>query len=208
MGVSLSQGVELRGLGRFVMDMHESPSTAHALFEKTIALSVSHVCRLSEVGVGVNIYESWVTLPFIIPDIFRDLVVPYKKRIMRLIKEKFSTTAPVMIMGGNTNVLIDFFIETDTSLVVADYMTDFAFMKRKIGEACSGMVICWRLDPKQIERGDWTGLSGPIDAFARKSRGMNNYVCGCVHLDTPGEHLLRFKEMCLTVTPDKCSFPL
>lgn len=209
MGGPFSQAVELRGFDKFIIDMYETPSTVHELLEKTTALSVSHVCRLSTVGVGVNIYESWATLPLISPDIFRDFVVPYEKRIIRAVKEKFSTPAPAVIMGGDTSVLIDFFIETDTSLVVADYMTDFAFMKRKIDAAGSGMVIRGCLDPKQIERGDWAGLAGPIKALAQKSRGMNNYVwgCGCVPLDTPREHLLRFKEMCLSVDPDQGNSP-
>ncbi|MBN2553785.1 MAG: hypothetical protein JXB06_13490 [Spirochaetales bacterium] len=200
MGGPFSQAVELRGFDRFIMDIYERPSTVHELLEKTTALSVSHACRLSSVGVGVNVYESWATLPLISPDIFRDFVVPYEKRVIRAVKEKYTTPAPAVIMGGDTSILIEFFIEVDTSLVVADYMTDFSFMRKKIQSAGSGMVIRGCLDPKQIERGDWEGLERPIETLAQKSAGMNNYVwgCGCVPLDTPREHLLRFKEMCLS----------
>ncbi len=208
MGGPFSQAVELRGFDRFIMDIYKTPFAVRELLEKTTELSISHACRLSTVGVGVNIYESWATLPLISPDIFRDFVVPYERRIIRAVKEKFSTPAPAVIMGGDTSVLIDFFIEIDTSLVVADYMTDFAFMKKKIEAAGTEMVIRGCLDPKQIERGDWAGLAGPIKALAQKSRGMNNYVwgCGCVPIDTPREYLLRFKEMCLSANPNQGTF--
>jgi uroporphyrinogen decarboxylase len=203
MGGPFSQAVELRGFDRFIMDIYERPSAVHELLEKTTALSISHARRLSSVGVGVNVYESWATLPLISPDIFRDFVVPYEKRIIRAVKERYPTPAPAVIMGGDTSILIDFFIEVGTSLVVADYMTDFSFMKEKIQAAGSGMVIRGCLDPKQIERGDWAALEGPIRTLAQKSKGMNNYVwgCGCVPLDTPREYLLRFKEMCLSADP-------
>ena len=208
MGGPFSQAVELRGFDRFIMDIYENPSAVRELLEKTTTLSISHACRLCTVGVGVNIYESWATLPLISPDIFRDFVVPYEKRIIRAVREKHSTPAPAVIMGGDTSVLIDFFLEVDTSLVVADYMTDFDFMKKKIEAAGSRMVIRGCLDPKQIERGDWAGLARPVKALAQKSRGMNNYVwgCGCVPIDTPKEYLLRFKEMCLSADPDQGTF--
>jgi hypothetical protein len=121
----------------------------------------------------------------------------------KAVKERFSTPAPAVIMGGDTSILMDFFLEVGTSLVVADYMTDFAFMKEKIQTAGSDMVIRGCVYPKQIERGDWEALAGPIRALALKSKGMNNYVwgCGCVPLDTPREYLLRFKDMCLSAEP-------
>lgn len=198
MGGPFSQAVELRSFDKFLMDMYDNPKEARALLDRTTELSIRHAKRLSEQGVGVNIYESWATLPLISPDIFRDFVVPYEKRIVGEIRGRFDTPAPAVIMGGNTSALIDFFIDIDTSLVVADYMTDFGFMLAKLREHESRMVIRGCLDPKQIERGEWDALQTPIDALAEKSRDMANFVwgCGCVSIDTPKEHLLRFGEMC------------
>jgi uroporphyrinogen decarboxylase len=90
MGGPFSQAVELRGFDRFIMDIYETPSAVRELLEKTTELSVSHACRLSTAGVGVNIYESWATLPLISPDIFRDFVVPYEKKIIQLFRSKSS----------------------------------------------------------------------------------------------------------------------
>lgn len=207
MGGPFSQAVELRGFDRLIADMEETPSAVHALLEKTTALSIAHACRLSQTGAGVNIYESWATLPLISPAIFRDFVVPCEKRIVRAVRERFSTPGPAVIMGGDTAALIDFFVETGTSLVVADYMTDFSLMRGRLAAAGSPIVIRGCLDPKQIERGDWAGLAGPIRALASKARGMNRYVwgCGCVPLPTPAEHLLRFKEMCLSADAEGSS---
>jgi uroporphyrinogen decarboxylase len=199
MGGPFSQAVELRGFDKFLMDMYDDSDAVHALMRKTTELSINHAKSLSRQHVGINIYESWATLPLISPDIFREFVVPYEKQIAHEIKAAFDTPAPAVIMGGNTSALIDFFIDIDTSLVVADYMTDFAFMQKKLKEHKSPMVVRGCLDPKQIERGAWDDLRDPIAALADKSKDMNNFVwgCGCVSMDTPKEHLLRFKEMCL-----------
>lgn len=34
-------------------------------------------------------------------------------------------------MGGNTSILIDFFIEAESSFAVTDFKTDFEFVKSK-----------------------------------------------------------------------------
>jgi uroporphyrinogen decarboxylase len=198
-GGPFSQAVELRGFDTIMMDMVDDPAAVHALLGKTTELTIRHARRLSAQGVGINIYESWATLPLISPDIFRDFVVPYEKRIVSDIRSSFGTAPPAVILGGNTSMLIDFFIDIDTSLVVADYMTDFAFMRRKLREHASRMVVRGCLDPKRIERGEWAALQEPIDILAGHAADMPNFVwgCGCVSIDTTREQLLHFKELCL-----------
>ncbi|MGD9941341.1 MAG: uroporphyrinogen decarboxylase family protein [Clostridia bacterium] len=199
MGGPFSQAVELRGFDNFLMDMIDDPAAAHALMQKTTELSVRHARRLSEQKVGINVYESWATLPLISPDIFRDFVVPYEKHIVAEIRSAYDTPAPAVILGGNTSMLMDFFLDIDTSLVVADYMTDFAFMRRKLREGGSRMVVRGCLDPKRIERGEWQQLQAPIATLAEASKDMPNFVwgCGCVSIDTTKENLLHFKDLCL-----------
>jgi len=199
MGGPFSQAVELRGFNRLVADILESPASVHALLERTTALSIAHALSLSETGVGINIYESWATLPLISRAMFRDFVVRYERRIVDAVRQRFSTPGPAVIIGGDTSALIDFFIDIGTSLVVADYNTDFSFMRARLDAAGRPMVVRGCLDPKRIEHGDWAGLAEPIRALARKARGLTAYVwgCGCVPLSTPREHVLRFKDLCL-----------
>ena len=54
--------------------------------------------------------------------------MPYNKRVIDMIKSDYDVPPPAVIMGGDTAKLMDHFIEVGTSLVVADYMTDFEFM--------------------------------------------------------------------------------
>jgi len=197
MGGPFSQAVELRGFENLIADICLAPDDAHALLERTTELSIRQARDLSATGAGVYLFESWATLPLIDPRIFGDFVVPYNKRIIDAVGAEFSTPPPAVIMGGDTAILMDFFIEVGTSLVVADFNTDFDFMRREIGDR--RMIIRGCADPKVIERGDWEVLSASVQALASKSAGMANFVwgCGCVSYDTPAEHLLRFKDMCL-----------
>ena len=197
MGGPFSQAVELRGFEDFIVDICLSPASAHALLARTTELSLRQARLLSARGCGVYLFESWATIPLIDPRIFGEFVVPYNKRVIDAVRAEFDTPRPAVVMGGDTAVLIDFFIEVGTSLVVADFNTDFAFMRDKIADR--DMIIRGCVDPKVIERGDWVALGESVGALARKSAGIANFVwgCGCVPLDTPGEHLLRFKDMCL-----------
>jgi len=196
-----SQAVELRGFENLIGDMLDAPERVHALLEKTTALSVAQGARLAATGCGLNIFESWATLPLITPDMFGEYVVPYNKRIIEMVRRDFDVPPPALIMGGNTSLLIDHFIESGTSLVVADHTADFEFMTARMGGR--QMLIRGCVDPKQIEREQWDLLSPSIEALAAKSCGMHNFVwgCGAVSYDTTPESLLRFKRMCADARP-------
>jgi hypothetical protein len=70
-------------------------------------------------------------------------------------------------------------------------------MRRKT--AGRDMIIRGCADPKVIERGDWAALERTVQSLADRARGMTNFIwgCGCVSYNTPSDHLLRFKSLCL-----------
>jgi len=196
MGGPFSQAVELRGFENLVGDMADAPDRVHALLEKTTALSLEQARRLSETGCGVYIYESWATIPLIAPAMFGEYVVPYEKRIVSMIRGSYRTPPPAVIMGGNTARLMDHFIECGTSLVVADFNTDFVLMRSKT--AGRKMIVRGCADPKLIERADWPRIEAVVAKLAEKASGMRNFVwgCGAVSYNTEPKDLLRFKKVC------------
>ena len=192
-----SQAVELRGFEQLIIDTVEDPKRVHRLLERTTELSRQQAARLSETGCGINLYESWATIPLITPALFQEYVVPYNRRVIAMVRDHYRTAPPAVIMGGNINLLVDFFINVGTSLMAVDYKANFDLIKAKT--AGTGIIVRGCVDPKLIERHDWDALQESIDQLARKSRDMSNFVwgCGCVTYDTSVESLLRFKEMCL-----------
>jgi len=198
LGGPFSQAVELRGFENLVMDMLEEPERVHALLEKTTALSMEQARRLAETGCGVNIFESWATIPLIDPPTFGTYVVPYNKRVMSVLRKEYKTPPPQLIMGGNTATLMDHFIEAGTSLVVADFNTDFDFMREKTAD--QEMIVRGCVDPKLIEKAAWSEIEEQATRLAEKAQGMRNFVwgCGAVSFNTTVETLKRFKEICMT----------
>ena len=197
MGGPFSQAVELRGFVELITDIHTDPEAVHKLMARTTELSLAHARDLSRRGCGIYLYESWATLPLIDPSIFERFVVPCNAEVIAAIRREFNTPPPAIIMGGDTAILMDFFLQADTSLVAVDFNTDFGFIR----DRAKGTKIIIRgcVDPKMIERGQWEPLAEAIGTLARKARGMKNFVwgCGCVSYNTPPEHVGRFKDMCL-----------
>ncbi len=118
-------------------------------------------------------------------------------QVVETIRDHYRTEPPAVIMGGNINLLVDFFLEVGASLIAVDYQADLDLIKSRT--AGRDIIIRGCVDPKLIEREEWDALQESIDQLARKSRGMSNFVwgCGCVTYDTPAGSLLRFKDMCL-----------
>lgn len=192
-----SQAVELRGFEELIADVAAAPEAVHALLARTTELSLQQAERLSRRGCGVYLYESWATLPLIDPGLFATFVVPYGRQVLSAVRRRFGTPPPAVIMGGDTAVLTDFFLQAGSSLMVADYNADFDLIRRKTEG--TGMLVRGCVDPKHIERGRWDDLARAVHALARKARGMNTFLwgCGCVSLHTPKGHVLRFKDLCL-----------
>ena len=197
MGGPFSQAVELRGFNDLIVDIVTNPAAAHKLMARTTQLALDQAERLSRQGAGVYLYESWATMPLIDPAIFAAFVVPYNKQVIAAVRERFDTPPPAVVMGGNVSLLIDFFLEADSSLVVCDYNADFELIRART--AGRQILVRGCVDPKLIERGGWDELAAAIDTLARKAKGMHNFLwgCGCVSYDTSPDDVLRFKAMCL-----------
>jgi len=196
MGGPFSQAVEVRGFERLIGDICDDPAAVHALLDRTAELSLQQARRLAALGAGVNLFESWATLPLIDPSIFAAFVVPYNQRVIDAVRAEFRTPPPAVIMGGNTTKLIDFLLAAGTGVIAADYLTDMDFVRTRIGQRDTIIRGC--VDPKMIERGDWPGLEAMVGKLAAASAHLPRFVwgCGCVSYDTTVENLLRFRSMC------------
>jgi uroporphyrinogen decarboxylase len=168
MGGPFSQAVELRSFENLIGDIYETPEAVHALMEKTTALALQQAGRLSARGAGIYLYESWATLPLIDPAIFAEFVVPYNQRVIAAVRAEYETPPPSVIMGGDTAILVDFFLQAGASLMAADFNTDFDLMREKT--AGRDMLIRGCADPKLIERGDWAGLERTVQSLAERAR--------------------------------------
>ena len=197
-GGPFSQAVELRGFNEFIIDAALNPRAVHRLMARTTQLAMEHADRLSREGVGVYLYESWATMPLIDPPLFEQFVVPYNRQVIDMIRQRDPTPPPAIVMGGNVSLLVGFFLDAHSGLVVCDFNADFDMIRSHTDG--KGIMVRGCVDPKQIERGDWEKLQPAISTLARKARGMTNFLwgCGCVPYHTPARHVLRFKEMCLT----------
>jgi len=191
-----SQAVELRSFDDLIVDAFTEPDRVHRLLARTTQLAIEQADRISRTGAGVYLYESWATMPLIDPRLFATYVVPYNRQVIRHVRERFDTPAPAVVMGGDISLLIDFFVEAESGLVVCDYNADFGLIRERT--AGRDMLVRGCVDPKAIERGDWGAISTATDTLARKAAGMNNFLwgCGCVSYDTTVEQVLEFKERC------------
>jgi uroporphyrinogen decarboxylase len=92
-----------------------------------------------ETGCGVVIFDSQATPELISPKMYRDLVLPFHRDLVRYFKTLGLEHVP-LIIGGNTTPIITEYIETGANNILCDYSADH---KRFLGE-CSAAGTSYR----------------------------------------------------------------
>jgi hypothetical protein len=93
--------------------------------------------------------------------LYRDFVLARHQRLIRQLKAAGAASIG-LISGGNTQPIIDYLIQTGSSLVMADYGVDVAAYKAKA--AAAGMILRGSIQASLLE----TGSEAEIIAQARE----------------------------------------
>jgi len=115
-------GCQMRGYDRFLEDMVINQEFVHAFFAKYLSI-ISILAEQYYEAVGKYIHIAWVgddmamqTSPFFSPQMYGELVKPYFKQYLKVIKER--TKAKIMLhCCGSVYSLINEFIDTGIEIL-------------------------------------------------------------------------------------------
>lgn len=185
--------VELCGYENIIMDCMAKGEKVHKMMEDLLGFQKYYCDEIIKRNLGVTIFESWATPPLISPEIYREFVVPYEKELIKHIKSKGLSSAPLVI-GGDTGLIVDDIISTGTTLLVADYNSDFEMYLEKATE--NNIMLRGNIDPKLVEKGTREEILTHAQRLIEKAKGYGKFVMGTGVLpyNTPVENVLAIKK--------------
>ena len=190
----------LRGYENFLMDLLFEKEFALRQLDFALEVGLAYAGAYVATGAGVAINESWIAPPLLSPNLFRNLVFPVEKELIRRMKA-VGLRQVSLICGGDTAPIADMLVRTGTAMLMADAGTDQKTFKK----LCAKHEINLRasIASKIVE----TGNADEMESAARKvigdsaANGRFIFGCGVVSYDTPPENVLMLKEIVRKFNP-------
>ncbi len=188
-----SIATSLRGVD-LLLDVATQPVQARALLSSLVEGQVKFCQAVHEAALGIALFESGAAPPLLSPEQFRDVALPPLKQLIAGVREVTGQALPCVI-GGDTEPILDYILETGTSFVICPAETDkYAFM-RKLGER-EDITVRINLDPELVSRGTREDLLAGIDQIIELAAGRPNVLLGtgAVPYETPPENILLIRH--------------
>ena len=164
------------------------------LLEALLRFQINYCKVIIDLGLSVTVFESWATPPLVSPQIYKEYVFPYEKRLFTFLKENGAVRRPLVI-GGNTNSIVDEIIQTGTTLLVSDFNTPLQLYVEKARS--KELYIRANIDPKMIQYGLWDNIKQRINEIDKYAVDYSKiiYGTGVIPYDTPPENIIKLKKM-------------
>ena len=189
-----SMAAELVGAERFVMATVEEPAFARRLLEFTARVAAAYGAAFVRRGADPILFDSRATPQLASPRVFREMLLPvYRDILIPQLKRAGARFIP-LIIGGNTNSIVDAQIATGVTQLLCDRPASLA----RFREACRPARVAFRanVDARLVHSGPPEAVRAQADEILAECRDHPGFLLGCgvVAFDTPPENVLAIRE--------------
>jgi len=140
----IAEATDLRGMGKIMTDIFDSPGFIEELFE--ICTEQSIVFSNAQIDAGADMIGIGDAAASLIgPQIYKDMVLKYEQRIINAIHKRGAKAR--LHICGNISSILEYLPQTGADIIDIDWMVDFKEANRIFEGKCSA---CGNFDPVQI----------------------------------------------------------
>lgn len=146
-------------------------------------------------GAGIVIFDSFVSPPMISPETYHELVLPFHQELFGILKEN-NVLQRTLIVGGNTAMLIPYFIKTGATQLLLDYNIPLEESKAILQEY-KEMAFRINIPPALFINKETLKLKAYILHLLKTLKDCNNLIVGTGILppNVPPQNILAAKEI-------------
>lgn len=149
---------------------------------------------IKNAGLDIAFFESAAAPPLLSPDLFRDIALPALKTMIEKTSEILGHSVPCII-GGNTEPVLDYILETGTSYVIAPSETDQKAFMEKIWDKTDVRVRI-NMKTEVFVQDSWDLIKNEVDRILSIIKGRDN-VCigsGTLPFEANPKYVLQISE--------------
>ncbi|GEA16023.1 methylcobamide--CoM methyltransferase [Moorella sp. E308F] len=184
----------LRGYENFILDLLTAPDFAGALLDFAAEVGLAVGTAMIKRGLSISINESWITPPLLSPELYQRFAFPREKGLIVALKAAGAASVG-LISGGNTTPIVDWLVQTGSSILMADYGTDLVAYKAKARAA--GIVLRGSIQARVVETGPKELIAAQAREVLAKGAPGGGFILGCgvVPYGAPPENVLYLKQV-------------
>ncbi|BCV22305.1 uroporphyrinogen decarboxylase family protein [Moorella sp. Hama-1] len=193
----------LRGYESFVLDLLTQPDFAGALLDFATEVGQTVGTAMIKRGItAISINESWITPPLLSPELYQQFAFYREKRLIATLKVSGATSVG-LISGGNTTPIVDWLVQTGSSILMADYGTDLIAYKAKARAA--GILLRGSIQSRVLETGPKELIAAQTREVLAKGAPGGGFILGCgvVPYGAAPENVLYLKQVLATYMAER-----
>jgi|Deesub1362A_J573_1020465.scaffolds.fasta_scaffold00145_58 MtaA/CmuA family methyltransferase len=129
---------QTRGVEQLMFDIYDRPDFIKELLEFTTEVGFEYGRALIDAGANmVPMGEALCSPNFISPKHYKDLIVPYQKKLVKKLRD-YGAEATLVHICGRIQPILGYFKSTGATAIDVDYMVDMKEAKEKSGLAVRG----------------------------------------------------------------------
>lgn len=185
----------LAGQERTIMEAYKKTGFIEDLLEKVTRVIVEYAKAWVDIGLGTIMFDSLASPPLVSPDIYKNIIKPYHRKIFGIL-DQFELSHKPLIIGGDTTKISTELSDVGADLLLCDYNADLeTYLSLAEKKAISLRV---NLDPQKIKSGPPGDLRAQAGEIVKRAKKLNRFILGTGVLvyDTPVENVLAVKQVC------------
>jgi uroporphyrinogen decarboxylase len=182
----IAEATDLRGMGKIMTDIFDSPGFTEELFD--ICTQQSIVFSGAQIDAGADMIGIGDAAASLIgPQIYKDMVLGYEKRVIEAIHKKGAKAR--LHICGNVSSILEYLPETGADIIDIDWMVDF---KEANGIFKGKCAACGNFNPVNIMlNGNTDDVRTAVLSCIRDGNDTTFIAAGCeIPKMTPYENML------------------
>jgi MtaA/CmuA family methyltransferase len=182
----IAEATDLRGMGKIMTDIFDSPELTEELFE--ICTQQSIVFSEAQIDAGADMIGIGDAAASLIgPQIYKDMVLSYEKRVIEAIHKKGAKAR--LHICGNISSILQYLPLTGADIIDIDWMVDFKVANSIFKGKCAA---CGNFDPVKIMlNGNTDDVRAAVLSCIGDGNGTTFIAAGCeIPKMTPHENML------------------
>ncbi len=192
---------ELAGPEPLLLALIDQPEWVSKLLAFSASVIKAYGKAFVERGLGVILFDSHASPPLVSPELYKRIILPPTAGVIRYFRSDLEVPLVPYIMGGDTGILLDLILQTDTNNILCDFKSDLNdFIYRLLGKP---VLLRANLDPYFL-------LKTPVDQIKKRVRevlavGRRHpgfmLGTGILPYDMPPEKIIAVREALTEAAP-------